>query len=698
MFLRISVKFLLALSVFLSVQGYALSGQVEYSRHDLPPLYTFDNYDRCLDLGVDTKLASTYCMVYAEVQQDNSSELWHKIATHKENKFHYRHDRLYFGVCLEKCRRYLEESADEGNISYSHDTTLNKEIIQFIEDVHKRPLDLEMRSKYGLAIQNCLNDEFQEKYDGLQLNTFVEYCERKVYRNNSTAKDPAEIILYKFLKIVLLLALMSSIYDYVLRSSQTEENQTNEFYKNNLDQPLSRLLTSFSICRNYYRLIQPYRGEIGIDFSYLDGFRSVCTLMVLHGHTFYLHFQHTGNPEYFERFGNSTHGLMTLNSSTIIEIFMVMSGLLLYVKFTAGGYVTPQTSWRKCIKTYLFIVISRLMRFLPSVALLIWINATVLTNLNDGPFWRHISEPSRIFSRENWWKNIFMINNFSLKDTVSTHTWYLAADFQLLAFYTLVLIFISKYPQYKKRVLYTLAILAVVIPTLISYILKLESAFIIKPESYRYQFFIDSDVFYYLYSLPFTNLGGYLFGIWCGDLYLKYLRTEELRRKVRGNLKFELSGWLAVPIAAGICYVGSRAILQEPSIWTALYGGLYRNLWIAFVCGLPLLGMACKCGYTAYDFCRLPIFRILARLSFQMYLWHVMILQLLNGYQRKPFHMNSWYFNAQGFLTIVFSLIVAFFACLLIEYPFAQFFDALQTRGGKARNGATIVPKEAKVQ
>ncbi|XP_061395971.1 uncharacterized protein LOC133331604 [Musca vetustissima] len=345
MSLATALKCWIVLVAFLCIQGY-VGAEMKYSRHELPPLYSFDNYDLCMDNdnAHHHSSSSTYCMIYAEIQPDNSSDLWHKIANHKENIFHYHHDRLYFGVCLEKCRGFLESWEDSNN-NYTLDTELNKEITQFIEDVHKRPLDLEMRSKYGAAIQSCLNAEFEGKY-GLHLNTFVEYCERPA-ENNSSEYDPAEIILYKFLKIVLLLVIMSSIDDYVLRASQTEENQTNEFYKNNLDQPLSRLLTSFSICRNYYRLIQPYRGEIGNDFSYLDGFRSVCTLMVLHGHTFYLQFQHIRNPEYFESFGETTRGLMILNSSTIIEIFMVMSGLLLYVKFTEGGYITPRTSWKK---------------------------------------------------------------------------------------------------------------------------------------------------------------------------------------------------------------------------------------------------------------------------------------------------------------------------------------------------------------
>lgn len=104
------------------------------------------------------------------------------------------------------------------------------------------------------------------------------------------------------------------------------------------------------------------------------------------------------------------------------------------------------------------------------MALLVLVNATVMNRFVDGPFWRHISDQNRLFSRENWWKNVFMINNFSQKNTVGDddvlgymymkiliddnyilfifkmgpHTWYLAADLQLFAFYTIVLIVMAK--------------------------------------------------------------------------------------------------------------------------------------------------------------------------------------------------------------------------------------------------------------
>lgn len=46
-------------------------------------------------------------MVYAEVIPNNSSVLWQDIiARFSEFPFRYRRDRLFFGVCVERCKNF----------------------------------------------------------------------------------------------------------------------------------------------------------------------------------------------------------------------------------------------------------------------------------------------------------------------------------------------------------------------------------------------------------------------------------------------------------------------------------------------------------------------------------------------------------------------------------------------------------------
>ncbi|XP_061395969.1 nose resistant to fluoxetine protein 6-like [Musca vetustissima] len=591
--------------VILFVFQARADNNIQYQRHELPPLHTLDNYDVCFENYTTlSELSATYCMVYAEIQEDNSNELWQKIRAHNAHKSHYRNDRLFFGLCLSRCMEYMEnQQLTDGNF------TINNDITQFFEQVHKQPLDLEIRSKYSRLIHRCLNEEFQRKY-GLKLKTFVEYCERR---------RPGEI---------------------------------------DRGEKAWRLLTSFSLIRNYFRLTQPYRGgdEVGTQFTYLDGLRSISTFLVIWAHSFYLVYQPIVNPEFFEICGKSTIGLMILNCTTITEPFMIMSGLLLHMKFSKTMDVTPRSSWKKCLQIFGRLQMRRYVKYLPTLIAMIGVNATILQRYGDGPFWRHLNEPSRTFSRENWWKNLLMINNFSPQDTVTPVTWYLAADFQLFALYTVLLIFIFK--------------------------------------TYRYVFVKDYKQFTHIYTPFYTNMGGYLCGLVCGEIYQNYLREEEKRQRLQKIFKYL---WILPPMAAFLInYIGSIVIFYEPCIWTALYAGLHRNFWIILVCGIPIVAMACSRESLASKFCSLPIFRVFARLTPQMFLWHSLVLQVTTAYHRQPKYLNIMYFNTQTMVTLMFSSVVAFFGYLLLELPFSQALEALVVQRKKVDS---VKPeKEAKIQ
>ncbi|XP_037826176.1 uncharacterized protein LOC119614141 isoform X1 [Lucilia sericata] len=166
----------------------------------------------------------------------------------------------------------------DNNYQYN-DSRLTNKITQFFDMIHKRPLDLQMRSEYHELVHNCLNSEFQEKY-GADLRTYIEYCERS---EETIEKDTLEKVFYKLLQIIVILNILSTLYDSCLKRRQPVELQNADYYKVNPQQPVSTLLTAFSIRRNYYRLVEPSTSQLGMDLSYLDGIRSVCVILIIAG-------------------------------------------------------------------------------------------------------------------------------------------------------------------------------------------------------------------------------------------------------------------------------------------------------------------------------------------------------------------------------------------------------------------------------
>lgn len=84
-------------------------------------------------------------------------------------------------------------------------------------------------------------------------------------------------------------------------------------------------------------------------------------------------------------------------------------------------------------------------RLTPVYMLLLAFNATWLVKMQDGPLWAHISDTERTFCRNNWWANLFYVNNiFTVSEPCFQHGWYLAADFQMFIVGTIMHMIIWK--------------------------------------------------------------------------------------------------------------------------------------------------------------------------------------------------------------------------------------------------------------
>lgn len=87
-----------------------------------------------------------------------------------------------------------------------------------------------------------------------------------------------------------------------------------------------------------------------------------------------------------------------------------------------------------------------------------------------------------------------------------------------------------------------------------------------------------------------------MIGIICAEIYLKYTHKPEIRKFVAKQIWSKVALCLVPIIAFVICWSGALLDLKEPSIWSALYAGVHRNLWLIFICGIPLILMTCNCG------------------------------------------------------------------------------------------------------
>lgn len=79
-------------------------------------------------------------------------------------------------------------------------------------------------------------------------------------------------------------------------------------------------------------------------------------------------------------------------------------------------------------------------------------------------------------------------------------------------------------------------------------------------------------------------------------MYLKYTRKPKVREFIAKQFLAKVAFCLVPVIAYLISWSGVMLTLREPTIWSALYAAVHRNLWIIFICGIPMILMSCNFG------------------------------------------------------------------------------------------------------
>ncbi|XP_073845611.1 nose resistant to fluoxetine protein 6-like isoform X2 [Musca autumnalis] len=639
------------------VNGYT----EDFSYKQMPALYDTADYNSCLQ-----QISASYCMTYVEIQEDNNSELWHNIWNFTNSyRYHYRHDQLYRGICTTQCKNVSPPVDQNKSANY-----LWNENVRMAQKLHKISRDQQTLAKNEDKLHQCIAEEFRGKYN-LSVKTFVTYCDNP---QEPIAKGSSYYISIFVLMCIVILNLFSTIFDAYLKSTQNEPKRSPCFYDKQHGNSAHKYLCSFSIYRNYRRLIAPNASAMGKDLQFVDGFRTLLSIVIVIEHLIYTQFMPVENPDYFEQQYSSTLMLTLTHMLVSIELFFMLSGLMLYLKFTKGEYVTPQSSLRQCFRVYVRLLISRYLRYIPSLLLLILFSSNILLYLQTAPFWRHIMEPNVILCRSEWWSNLFMTANLGINNCCWVHTWYIAADFQLYAIFLALLILCAKYPQHKNSIYAVIGSVGALLPSIISYILKLQSIGTCNIENYRHIYLKDVKTGEYVYLSPYCNLSGFFIGLICGEIYMKYLRNDRCKQIVGNRIKFLIPlGWL---IILAIWYLGSKLLFVEASIWTALYAIPHRPISLAIVASIVIIYKMCHGG----GFLTWPIFRPLARISYQVYLWHFPILFSILGSSHKPIRVSQIFLIKLLLKTYLLGAIASFFIAIMLEYPIAEFLSVFELK------------------
>ncbi|CAH0554821.1 unnamed protein product [Brassicogethes aeneus] len=264
------------------------------------------------------------------------------------------------------------------------------------------------------------------------------------------------------------------------------------------------------------------------------------------------------------------------------------------------------------------------------------------------------------------------------------HTWYLSVDMQLFLLSPLILFPLIKWPKAGLTVLIGCIFFGFASPFMATYLQDLAgSSYTVSISDYMSKYYFQT----------YARLGPYVIGMLFGWVIYKLKEDKgliQISQKYNKMIIFTL--WVIIFTGLLACTYGGSDIItaKETGIWArTFYNGFNRNAWAISVC---LMVTMCVAGYggPVNGFLSLPVFQILSKLSYSMYLVHYLVINVRNMSTKVGLYFsetNVIYEFCGDFMITVF---IGFFLCAIFESPIIILEKFLFGRNKKTKDNFEV--------
>uniref|UniRef100_T1KZX0 Nose resistant-to-fluoxetine protein N-terminal domain-containing protein n=1 Tax=Tetranychus urticae TaxID=32264 RepID=T1KZX0_TETUR len=584
---------------------WAIKALDSWGRFPPPELFSgtassLGSYDQCLSIETPSESFDTqYCSVYF------NPVLPRRPAFH--NIFH-------------KVQVY----------NHSSNSTPNQNAIEFLGS--KAQFFYYIPTRIGV----CLTTHCNQK----EIDSIVKIIARKMYLKGEAATCESKSTIsrnfnnhQKIALTIILVPVLASIIGTLL--------DTIKIYDNSL---FSSLLLAFSIKRNFISLF--YSSPKHPELKCLNGIRVLTMSWIVFGHTVVKINFHAFSKKlkYLVTINKPLSDFSLLNASLTVDTFFLISGLLtsyMTWQMTNGSHNKFNTFW---------FVVTRYLRLTPFM--IIAMCATILLpTMGSGPLWNEFVAQFGRDCENNWWINMFYIQSFyKTKEICLSSTWWLSVDMFFHILSVLVLIPLMKNQR-----------LGITINSIIISCFVATSAFINITRNYPIsilptfpqveEFWNDFIVNFfwkpYIHGPPFFS-----------GLYLGYLIARKKYIKLTKNVS--ILAWVMVILALFTVLHAPYplAIGKTWSKWTVMiYESTSRVIWSLSVSWI-IYASASGHGGLIDKFLSLPIFIPFARISYAVYLSHLILIFAYMGSRRSLLFTDSFTAVSNPIIRIVYLIFV----------------------------------------
>ncbi|KAB0790282.1 hypothetical protein PPYR_15382 [Photinus pyralis] len=495
---------------------------------------------------------------------------------------------------------------------------------------------------------SCSATDLEKVTKGIGLNLTIteSTCQTKATQYSLTAGSYVTLALAC---VILALIVASTIYEICLKGKS------------------HWALKSFSLWSNgklIFSIKKPGPNEI----QSLSGIRTLAMTAVILVHVTNDRFEHlTRNTYYYSYWIHQAENGPIIRLSIVADVFLLISGCLVSYNFLQRKSKGAEVN----IASY---YVERYLRLTPSLVAMLLFTITWYGYIGSGPLWYQSKDFIRP-CKTNWWSYLLYIQNYVIYSVEKAQTfgellqyqcigttWYLSIDFQLYVLSPILLIPLARWRRETMAVTAGLTLLSIATTFTLAWKLKMCASNDCRNE--------DVYLKYYYYFVP-TKASSWLIGFLLGSLMfnVKAEKTSIIKKNV------------AIPLmlAGIILYVG--CLFGENRVVVSSYDRFENSFALALLRPANLLAVGCVIyvceighGGIVTSFLSNPLFVVISRLTFAMYLVHLHVVHFSVNTGRVTPYVSGYTLLVNEFSgALLLSLLYGLVLSLSVELP-AQHF------------------------
>ncbi|XP_049823564.1 nose resistant to fluoxetine protein 6-like [Aethina tumida] len=359
-----------------------------------------------------------------------------------------------------------------------------------------------------------------------------------------------------------------------------------------------------------------------------------------------------------QKFITTKANMFVLQMSIAVDTFFTVAGILVTYNFMKNYDKTGKYGVADILKSY----VHRYFRLTPVLLVMILLHMYILEYVGEGP--THYNVQSTLSSRchKYWWSALLYVQNYvnPMKDCVP-QSWYLSVDMQLFILSPFYLIILKHFPKFTRYLNVTLIFVSIIVPFYVSYVGEFPYAGYVSDER-------GDDYMIDYYMKTHCRFGVYVIGMICG-YYIYQIKKEKKSINLQNFIRVPV--WVLTISVLVLCWMIAIVFMgKEKDVGAnAAFNSTFRQV---FSLGLSSLVLLCVTGNGGFinDFLSLPVFQVLTKLSYSMYLVHYAetVIRASSTVYIRKFSRLTLFLDYCGDFTI--TLILSYFCVIMFEIPF----------------------------